>query len=634
MAAPVLAYENLGLVQGSGWLFRGLDLFIGERDRLALIGRNGAGKTTLLKCLAGLIETDEGRRTIQPGTKVVLLEQDPAVTRFSTLREFALAGPGAPPEHQVDAIATQIGIDLDREAVKASGGERRRAAIARALAMDPDVLLLDEPTNHLDLSAIEWLEDWLSRYTGAFIAISHDRTFLKRLTRSSLWLERGTVRRAEIGFGGFEAWTEKVFEEEARNAERLDAKLKLEEHWLLRGVTARRRRNQGRLTKLMEMRATRAAMLGPAGVAKLGIASDDVRTKVVIDAERVTKRFASTGLPELVEGPSLSSAMKKESPSTSSGKSAGGKSEGRTVIKDFSLRITRGDRIGLVGANGAGKTTLLKLLTGELDPDEGSVKRAKTLDGVIIDQQRKLMDPAKTVRDVLADGGDWLDVRGTRKHVQGYLKEFLFAPELIDARIGTLSGGERSRLLLAREFARRSNLLVLDEPTNDLDLETLDLLQEVIADYDGTVLIVSHDRDFLDRTVTITLGLDGSGKVDIVAGGYEDWERKRREVPLARAGETARPVTSHSPQPSPASGRGRKLTYKDQRDYDLLPARIEALGAQIARDEAALADPDLYTRDPARFAALMKAIEAARVEREAAEERWLELAEQVEALAG
>ena len=601
MAAPVLAYEGLGLVQGSGWLFRGLDLFVGPRDRLALIGRNGAGKSTLLRCLAAQIETDEGRRTIQPGVKVVLLEQDPVLTGFSTLRDYALAEPDAPPAHAVDSIADQIGIDLDREAATASGGERRRAAIARALAQEPDVLLLDEPTNHLDLAAIEWLEEWLARYTGAFIAISHDRTFLTRLTRSSLWLERGTVRRAEVGFGGFDAWTEKVFEEEARNAERLDAKLKLEEHWLLRGVTARRKRNQGRLTKLHEMRATRAAMLGPAGVAKLGIASDDVRTKVVIDAEKVTKRFGE-----------------------------------RAVVKDFSLRITRGDRIGVVGANGAGKTTLLTLLTGEIEPDEGLVKRAKTLDGVIIDQQRKLMDPAKTVRDVLADGGDWLDVRGSRKHVQGYLKDCLCGPELIDAKIGTLSGGERSRLLLAREFARRSNLLVLDEPTNDLDLETLDLLQEVIADYDGTVLIVSHDRDFLDRTVTITLGLDGSGKVDIVAGGYEDWVRKRVEARIANRApaKAGAQLSGYAGLPPAQEHKPRKLSYKDQRDYDLLPGRIEEIEAAIARDEAALGDPDLYVRDPGLFAKLGAAIERARAERDAAEERWLELAEQVESLAG
>jgi ABC transport system ATP-binding/permease protein len=306
---------------------------------------------------------------------------------------------------------------------------------------------------------------------------------------------------------------------------------------------------------------------------------------------------------------------------------AGG--EKRTIIKDFTLRITRGDRIGIVGSNGAGKTTLLRLLTGELEPDHGTITLAKTLQGVMIDQQRSLLSPEKRVRDVLADGGDWIDVRGVRKHIQGYLKDFLFDPGLVEARVGTLSGGERSRLLLAREFARKSNLLVLDEPTNDLDLETLDLLQEVIADYDGTVLIVSHDRDFLDRTVTITLGLDGSGKVDVVAGGYEDWVKQR----ASRAPQNPTPVRversrdTAAPPPPPAR---TKLTYKDQRDYDLLPARIEELLAQIARDEAALHDPALYTRDPAKFAALTKAIEAARAEKDAAEERWLELAELVE----
>jgi ATP-binding cassette subfamily F protein uup len=605
MAAPVLAYENLGLVQGSGWLFRGLDLFVAPRDRLALIGRNGAGKTTLLKCLAGMIDTDEGRRTIQPGTRVILLEQDPAVAQFETLRDYALSGADAPPAHEVEAIADRIGIDLDRPAATASGGERRRAAIARALAQEPDVLLLDEPTNHLDLAAIEWLEEWLSRYSGAFIAISHDRTFLKRLTRSSLWLDRGQLRRAEIGFGGFDAWTEAVYAEEARAAEKLDAKLKLELHWLQRGVTARRRRNQGRLTKLHEMRAARAAMLGPAGAAKLGLANDDVKTKMVIDADKVTKRFGE-----------------------------------RAIVRDFTLRIQRGDRIGVVGANGTGKTTLLRLLTGEIEPDEGTIRRAQTLQGIMIDQQRRLLDPNKSVRDILADGGDWIEVRDVKKHIQGYLKEFLFEPGLADAKIGSLSGGERSRLLLAREFARRSNLLVLDEPTNDLDLETLDLLQEVIADYDGTVLIVSHDRDFLDRTVTITLGLDGSGKVDVVAGGYEDWE-KRRKAPLPRAGGAGGGAvksagTGDTPSPDPSRKRegSRKLTYKDQRDYDLLPQRIEQIEAAIARDEAALSDPDLYARDPARFAALTAAIEKARGERDAAEERWLELAEQVEALTG
>ena len=589
--APILSWEGLGLIQGSGWLFRDLDIQIGPRDRLALIGRNGAGKTTLLRLIANQIDADKGKRSVQPGTRVVTLEQDPFFTGYDTLLDFTLSSPDAPPQHEVEAIAGQLGIDLSRKADSASGGERRRAALCRALASEPDLLLLDEPTNHLDLAAIDWLEDWLSRYNGAFVVISHDRTFLTRLTRATLWLDRGGIRRKDVGFGGYEAWEEQVYAEEARAAEKLDAKLKIEAHWLERGVTARRKRNQGRLAKLWEMRAQRASMMGPQGTAKLALASDDTKTKSVIVADKVTKRFGD-----------------------------------RTVIKDFSLRIQRGDRIGLVGANGSGKTTLLKLLTGELAPDEGSVTLAKTLDGVVIDQQRSMMAPDKRVRDVLAEGGDWVDVRGVRKHVQGYLKDFLFDPGLVDAKVGTLSGGERSRLLLAREFSRLSNLLVLDEPTNDLDLETLDLLQEVIADYDGTVLIVSHDRDFLDRTVTVTLGLDGSGKVDVVAGGYADWEAKRqKKVAPARAAKAA--AQPAAPPPPPRKG---KLSYKDQRDYDLLPQRIEELDAAIQRDEAALADPALYTRDPARFAALTNAVARARADKDAAEERWLELAELVE----
>ncbi|WP_121119633.1 ABC-F family ATP-binding cassette domain-containing protein [Croceibacterium ferulae] len=592
--APILSWEGLSLQQGGRWLFTDLGLHVGPRDKLALIGRNGAGKTTLLKLVADRIEADKGTRSVQPGTRIVMLEQEPDLTGFDTLMDFALGGANAPPRFEVDAIAGQLGIDLSRSAATASGGERRRAAIARALAMEPDLLLLDEPTNHLDLAAIDWLESWLQRYRGAFIAISHDRTFLKRLTNATLWLDRGSMRRKDIGFGGYEAWEEQVYAEEARAAERLDARLKLEAHWLERGVTARRKRNQGRLEALYKMRATRAAMINPAGTAKLGLATDDeVRTKSVIVAEKVGKTYGE-----------------------------------RTVIRDFTLRIQRGDRIGVVGSNGAGKTTLLKLLTGEIEPDTGQITLAKTLNGVMIDQQRALMQGDLTVRQVLAEGGDWIDVRGTRKHVQGYLKEFLFDPAIVEMKVSVLSGGERSRLLLAREFAKASNLLVLDEPTNDLDLETLDLLQEVIADYEGTVLIVSHDRDFLDRTVTVTLGLDGSGDVDIVAGGYEDWVAKRK-VRQPAGGGKARPAAQAAP-PAPPPPRSNKLSYKDQRDYDLLPKRIEELDGLIAKGETALADPALYSSDPAKFARISAALDQTRAEKDAAEERWLELAEQVE----
>ncbi|UVI38530.1 ABC-F family ATP-binding cassette domain-containing protein [Qipengyuania spongiae] len=599
---PILSLENIALQQGGKWLFGGapggdaetLDLHVGARDRLALIGRNGAGKTTLFRLITDRIEADRGARKVKPGIRIVLLEQEPDLTGHPTLMDWALTGEHPPAHHEIEAIAGQLGIDMTTPVEGASGGEKRRAAIARALAQEPDLLLMDEPTNHLDLAAIDWLESWLDRYKGAFLVISHDRTFLKRLTRATLWLDRGTMRRKEVGFGGYEAWEEQVYAEEARAAEKLDAKLKIEAHWLERGVTARRKRNQGRLEKLWQMRAQRAAMISGGGTAKLKLATEeDFKSKSVIVAENISKSY-----------------------------------DGRAIIKPFNLRIQRGDRIGIVGSNGAGKTTLLKMLTGELAPDSGTVDISNKLTGVMIDQQRKLLSADKTVREVLAEGGDWIDVQGHRKHVQAHLKDFLFDPGIVDTKVGILSGGERSRLLLAREFAKASNLLVLDEPTNDLDLETLDLLQEVIADYEGTVLIVSHDRDFLDRTVTVTLGLDGTGKVDVVAGGYEDWEKKRR-APVEKR-ERSESAEKHTTLP-PIAPKSTKLSYKDQRDYELLPARIEQLEGAIAKGEQILSDPDLYTSDPQRFATISKGLENARAEKDAAEERWLELAEAVEA---
>ena len=450
-----------------------------------------------------------------------MLEQDPFFTGYATLMDFALHGDDAPPRHEVEAIAGQLGIDM---AAPGRQRERRRAAPRRAGpragvgARPAAARRADQPPR----PRRDRLAGSLARAatTARSSSISHDRTFLTRLTKATLWLDRGNIRRKEIGFGGYEAWEEQVYAEEARAAEKLDAKLKIEAHWLERGVTARRKRNQGRLEKLWEMRAQRAAMLGPQGAAKLGARQRRrCKTKSVIVADNVTKRFGE-----------------------------------RAIIKDFTLRIQRGDRIGVVGANGSGKTTLLKLLTGELAPDEGTVTLAKTLDGVMIDQQRSLMAPDKT-RPRRAGRGRRLDrrARACASTSRAISRTSCSIPDLVDARVGTLSGGERSRLLLAREFARKSNLLVLDEPTNDLDLETLDLLQEVIADYDGTVLIVSHDRDFLDRTVTVTLGLDGSGKVDIVAGGYADWEAKRKSASVQRRRRPAKAAAAATAAPSPAA---------------------------------------------------------------------------------
>ncbi|MBC7520320.1 MAG: ATP-binding cassette domain-containing protein [Sandarakinorhabdus sp.] len=606
MAEPILTLENAGLRQGGSWLFRGLDLTIDARDRLALIGRNGVGKTTLLKLIAGEIDLDEGRRAVSPALKIVRLDQDPDLKGFATLGDYARAGgvdgSPAPADHLLDSVASRLGADLDRDAATASGGERRRAALVRALAEQPGLLLLDEPTNHLDIAAIEWLENWLDRFSGGMLAISHDRTFLTRLTKNCLWLDRGTLRRAEVGFGGFEEWSDRVAAEEAKNASKLDTKLKAEEHWLLRGVTARRSRNEGRLSKLIELRAVRKAMTTGDAVAKIATTSDDGKTKVLIDAHHVGKSFG-----------------------------------GRTILSDFSLRIRRGDRIGIIGPNGAGKSTLIKLLLGQLEPDSGEIKRAKSLNPTVIDQRRQRLDAengvGKTVRDVLADGGEWLEVGGVRKHVAGYLKEFLFDPSVIDAPIDGFSGGERSRLLLAREFATPSNLLVLDEPTNDLDMETLDLLEEVLDGYAGTVLLVSHDRAFLDRVVTMVVALDGEGHAETVVGGWSDWAAFNKER-LASEKKASKNSGAKIATFESAKAKAAKLSYKDARELSELPARIETFTAAIARHEAVLADASLYSRDPKRFANVMAELDRVRADLAAAEERWLALAEMEAALAG
>lgn len=590
MPEPILTLDAIGLRNGAGWLFQDLSLTIDARDRLALIGRNGAGKSTLLKIIDGSIESDAGRRATASGLRIGRLEQDPPMGAFATLADYALAGGAA--DHEVAALADQLGIDLARPAATASGGERRRAALVRVLAEAPDLLLLDEPTNHLDISAIEWLENWLDRSRCALVVISHDRTFLTRLTKNCLWLDRGTLRRAEVGFGGFDAWSDAVAAEEERTAQRLDTKLRAEEHWLQRGVTARRKRNMGRLAKLLELRETRRSLDRGPTTARIATESSDPGSKILIDMKTVSLSFGE-----------------------------------RVILKDFSLRVRKGDRIGIIGPNGAGKSTLIKLLLGQVEPDAGTITRSAALSPTIIDQHRQRLK-GRTVREVLADGGEWLEVNGAKKHVAGYLKEYLFDAGTLDAAAETLSGGEQSRLLLAREFATPSNLMVLDEPTNDLDMETLDLIEEVIGDYDGTVLLVSHDRAFLDRVVTMIVAMDGTGKAEVSVGGWSDWFARQQPAMAAPKAKAA------APAPAAAPKKASKLSYKDARELADLPGRMEGLNADIAKREAALADPDLYAKNPARFAAITAELDRLRAQLEAAELRWLELAELEEQLAG
>ncbi len=572
-------------------LLEGAELAVSAGERLCLVGRNGSGKSTLLKVAAGMAVADAGGLFLQPGMTIRYLPQEPDLSGFSTTGDYVLAGlqPGDSPQRAM-RLLDQLGLTGHEDPGHVSGGEARRAALARVLAPSPDILLLDEPTNHLDLPAIEWLEDELAGMRSAIVLISHDRRFLARLSTATIWLDRGQTRRLDQGFAAFEAWRDDVLEQEEVERHKLNRKIAAELHWLRHGVSARRKRNQGRLASLTALRRERREQRQATGNVKLDAAAANTSGTLVIEATHAGKFFGD-----------------------------------KAVVRDISLRVLRGDRIGIVGANGSGKSTLLNLLTGKLAPDIGEIRLGANLAIAAIEQDRAKLLPDMSLADVLTGGkGDTVNVGGQTRHVMSYMKDFLFAPEQARTPAGVLSGGERARLLLARTLATPSNLLVLDEPTNDLDLETLDILQEMIADYPGTVLLVSHDRDFLDRTVTSILMAEGDGRFTEYAGGYSDMVAQRGAGvrPPERKERVAPAKTSAAPARAAAK---RRLSFNEQHALRTLPEQIRDAEREIAELQSALADPALYASDPTRFTALTQRLAAVQKDVGMMEDRWIEL---------
>jgi ATP-binding cassette subfamily F protein uup len=580
-----------------------VQLTVQHGDRLALVGRNGSGKSTLLRAMAGLVVPDRGLRSPGPGIRIGYLEQDPDLSGFATLGDFATASLPEADGWRVEAQALGLGLDLGRAVATASGGERRRAALARLMAEEPDLMLLDEPTNHLDIAAITWLEQELAQTRAAFVLISHDRAVLRHLARAVLWIDRGEVRRMDRPFDGFEDWRDTVWAEEDLARHKLDRKIKAEARWAVEGISARRKRNMGRVRALQALRADRAAQIRRQGGAAMALSDGPQGGRKVIEARGLTRAFGD-----------------------------------RTILKGLDLTIMRGDRLAIVGANGAGKTTLLNLLLGRLAPDQGTVIQGTGLQLATLDQSRAEIPPETTLWEALAGDpelgtgqGDQVMVRGEPRHVVGYLKDFLFDEGRVRAPVGSLSGGEKARLLLARIMARQSNLLVLDEPTNDLDIETLDLLQEVLDGYDGTVLIVSHDRDFIDRVATTTLLLEPGGKATVYAGGWSDMVAQRGAVPVILPPPTAASPVKAAPAPAKEAPRRPGLSFTERHRFDALPALIDRLTAEIARLDDLMADPDLFTREPVKFRKATEALAERQAALAAAEEEWLTLAEKAEA---
>ncbi len=602
--APLLQISDISLTFGGDPIFADLSLVVQPGDRVALVGRNGSGKSTLMKVMAALVEPDAGTVVLSPGISVGYMEQEPTMAGFATLGDYAASGLPEGEEYRVDMVAEGLKFDPAGPVSTASGGERRRAALAKLMAEAPELMLLDEPTNHLDLAAIAWLEAELKATKAAFVLISHDRAFLRALTRATLWIDRGNVRRAEEGFDAFEAWRDKIWEEEDQARHKLNRKIKAEGRWAVEGISARRKRNMGRVRALADLRAERAAQIRRQGTAALTFDAGQASGKKVIEAVGLEKSFG-----------------------------------GREILHGLTLTVQRGDRVAFVGPNGVGKTTLIKMLLGEIEPDAGTVKLGTNLDVAVFDQTRAQLDPDQTLWESLtgdpgmgvSGAADQVMVRGTPRHVVGYLKDFLFDEAQAHAPVRSLSGGEKARLLLARLMARDSNLLVLDEPTNDLDIETLDLLQDILGDYDGTVLLVSHDRDFLDRVATTTVAMEGDGRAVVYAGGWTDYRAQRSAAAAEPVAASVGKPLGNKGKMSAAVARKSALSFTEKHRLDALPAIMDALTGEIAKIQDLLADPDLFVRDPARFnkASVLLVTRQSALAR--VEEEWLILSEKADA---
>jgi len=594
---PLLQLSGISLTFGGEPVFDDLGLVVHPSDRVALVGRNGSGKSTLMKVMAGLMEADRGTRVVPPGMTVGYMEQDPDLSGWATLGDYAASGLPEGEEYRVAMVAEGLKLNPDAPVSTASGGERRRAALAKLLAEAPDLMLLDEPTNHLDIQAIEWLEAELKATRVGFVLISHDRAFLRALTKATLWIDRGQVRRRELGFEGFEEWRETVWAEEDDARHKLDRKIKAEAKWAVEGISARRKRNQGRVRALAELRAERGGQIRRQGTAAMELEAGPQSGKRVIEAKGLDKRFGD-----------------------------------QVIVNGFDLRVLRGDRIAFVGPNGVGKTTILKMLTGELEPDKGTVKLGTSLAIAVFDQTRAQLDPDASLWDNLTgDPGmrvsgqaDQVMVRGTPRHVVGYLKDFLFDERQVRAPVRSLSGGEKARLLLARIMARESNLLILDEPTNDLDVETLDLLQDILGEYDGTVLLVSHDRDFIDRVATATVALEGEGRASVYPGGWSDYQAQRV---VGEGTLTADAPTRSVAAPTRVAAKKQadRLSFSERTRLNALPDAIERLESDISRLSALMAEKDFFTRDPARFRKTADQLAAREADLAAAEAEWMTL---------